>query len=177
MTTSNWPEPRFRQATNADADAIRSLVFTILTEYGLTPDPALTDRDLFDIESSYAGRGGYFEILLDEQQQVVGSWGLYPLRPGVCELRKMYLHPSCRGQGLGKTIMKRALNQAHSLRFTRIELETAGVLKEAIILYDSFGFQPFIPDHMSSRCDQAMFLELTRDDTDYMEKRHDANKP
>ena len=154
------PEPRFRPVTNADAEGVRSLVFGVLAEYGLAADPGATDRDLFDIEASYAGRGGVFELLVDENDIVLGSYGLYPLKPGTCELRKMYLARSCRGRGLGKAILSRAIEQARSLGFGRIELETAGVLVEAIALYESFGFKPFTPVHMSCRCDQAMFLEL-----------------
>jgi len=154
-------EPRFRPATNADAEAVRSLVFGILAEYGLACDPAATDRDLFDVESNYAGRGGCFEVLIDESGNIVGSWGLYPLRQSVCELRKMYLDRSHRGRGIGKIIVKRAIERARALGFGRIELETARVLGEAISLYNSFGFKPFVPEHMSCRCDQAMFLELT----------------
>jgi putative acetyltransferase len=160
MKNAVSPEPRFRPATNADAESVRSLVFGALDEYRLAADPDETDRDLFDIEASYAARGGCFEVLVDEADRIIGSYGLYPLREDTCELRKMYLDRSCRGHGLGKAIMKRALQQARSLGFRRVELETAAVLVEAIALYRSFGFRPFTPDHMSCRCDQAMFLEL-----------------
>lgn len=154
------PELRLRPATNADAEAVRELVFGVLAEYGLAADPAATDRDLFDIEAGYAACGGCFEVLVDENDRIVGSYGLHPLQGGTCELRKMYLDAAYRGRGLGKAIMKQALDQARSLGFGRIELETAGVLTEAITLYKSFGFRPFTPDHLSCRCDQAMFLEL-----------------
>ena len=139
---------------------MRALVFGVLAEYHLAADPGATDRDLFDIEASYAGRGGCFEVLVDETGRVIGAYGLYPLREGTCELRKMYLARSFRGRGLGKAILKRAIEQARSLGFGRIELETARVLTEAIAIYKSFGFKTFTPDHMSCRCDQAMFLEL-----------------
>ncbi|HSW45334.1 MAG TPA: GNAT family N-acetyltransferase [Phycisphaerae bacterium] len=151
---------RFRPATNADAEAVRSLVFSVLSEYGLGADPACTDRDLSDIEGSYAAHGGCFEVIVDAGGQVIGSYGLYPLREGVCELRKMYLRRDCRGRGLGNTIMRRVLQQAPALGFRRMELETAAVLKEAIALYQAFGFRPFEPDHMSARCNLAMFLDL-----------------
>ena len=39
-------------------------------------------------------------------------------------------------------------------------LETASVLKEAIALYESYGFVEYEPDHLSARCDQAYFLQL-----------------
>ncbi len=45
--------PKLRCANNGDAKAIRTLVFDILKEYGLDPDPAETDSDLSDIEEHY----------------------------------------------------------------------------------------------------------------------------
>jgi len=49
--------PRLRRATNADCSEIAELVFTILREYELRPDPESTDVDLKDIERSYFGLG------------------------------------------------------------------------------------------------------------------------
>ncbi|GMU19920.1 MAG: hypothetical protein AMXMBFR13_00240 [Phycisphaerae bacterium] len=151
---------QFRSACGADGDGVRELVFGILDEYGLAPDPASTDADLSDLEGNYAARGGCFQLLIDEQNRLVGCYGLYPLGPGVCELRKMYLRRDLRGKGLGKTILRHALDRARTLGFTRVQLETASVLKEAIGLYRSFGFRPFRPEHMSARCDAAMYLKL-----------------
>ncbi len=72
----------------------------------------------------------------------------------------MYLRRDLRGRGLGRLMLERALQQARSLRFTRVQLETASVLKEAIRLYESFGFRVIEPEHMSARCDCAMALDL-----------------
>ena len=152
---------RFRPATNTDCEGVRALVFGVLAEHNLAVDPAQTDRDLFDIEASYPARGGCFELLEDETGDLIGCYGLYPMKDGMCELRKMYLRKDFRGQGLGKAILRRALDQARKLGFRRVELETASVLQEAIALYESFGFRPFLPEHLSSRCDSAMFLDLT----------------
>jgi len=154
---------QFRPATNADATRIRELVFAVLAEYRLAANPEATDRDLFDIESNYAARGGCFEVLIDGSDTIIGCYGLYSLRPGACELRKMYLARAYRGCGRGKAMMRRAMERARVLGFSRIERETAGVLREAIALYQSFGLRPFRPKHMSARCDQAMFLDLPAD--------------
>ena len=52
-----------RPATNQDQEAIEALVFGVLAEYGLKPDPDATDADLQDIEHSYIARGGLFDVL------------------------------------------------------------------------------------------------------------------
>jgi putative acetyltransferase len=72
----------------------------------------------------------------------------------------MYLHRDYRGKGHGKRLLEHALAEARRLGFKTITLETASVLKEAIRLYESYGFQPYTPTHLSRRCDQAYRLEL-----------------
>ena len=169
---ATWP--RLRPATNADCDSVRSLVFTVLAEYGLKPDPASTDADLKDIEQSYLSRGGVFYVLETKDGSIIGSYGLYPIadcglriadlnadaQPAACELRKMYLHRDYRGQGLGKRLLEHALAEARRLGFKTVTLETASVLKEAIRLYERYGFKPYTPTHLSCRCDQAYKLRL-----------------
>jgi len=149
-----------RPATNADSAEIQRLVFGVLSEYGLKPDPDGTDADLGDIEANYQASGGCFDVLVDEAGQIVGSVGLFPVSPGVCELRKMYLARTARGQGQGRRLLEHALAQARKLGFVRVELETATVLKEAIALYERTGFRRCAPAHLAPRCDSAYYLDL-----------------
>ena len=154
------PWPTLRLANNTDREDITRLVFDVLKEYGLKPDPASTDADLKDIESSYFERGGTFLVLAEKDGSILGAYGLYPMENQTCELRKMYLHKAYRGQGLGKLLMEDALSRARQLGFSKMVLETASVLTEAIALYKHYGFKEYQPDHMSERCDQACLLEL-----------------
>jgi GNAT superfamily N-acetyltransferase len=151
----------FRPATNGDRVAIEALVFGVLAEYGLAPDPSGTDADLHDIHGEYFAKGGTFDVLVDEQGQIVGSVGLYAMSPNICELRKMYLASHVRGKGLGRQLLEHVLARAKALGFSRIELETASVLKEAIALYERYGFKQFCPSHLSPRCDSAYYVDVT----------------
>jgi putative acetyltransferase len=152
---------QIRSASNEDAPAIRTLVFEILREHCLAPDPGATDADLDDIEGHYVHRGGCFDVLVESRTgRIIGCAGLDPAGDGRCELRKMYLDANFRGQGLGRLLLEHALHQAQRFGFRRIELETASVLSAARSLYESYGFRSFQPDHLSSRCDQAYFLEF-----------------
>ena len=151
---------KIRQATNQDTEDIRQVVFSVLSSYGLKPDPNSTDFDLNDISKHYLDAGGEFWVVEDQNGQIVGCSGLYSLDSSRCELRKMYLLPQARGKGLGKTLLKLSIERAKELGFSKIELETASVLKEAISLYEAYGFKPYDADHLSERCDQSYFLEL-----------------
>jgi putative acetyltransferase len=156
----NAHEPTLRLATNADADRIRALVFSVLREYQLAADPNSTDADLADIESHYFARGGCFAVLIGPDETMIGTVGLYPVNTQTVELRKMYLHPAHRGRGLGRRLMDYALAEAKARGFTEMTLETASVLSEAIRLYSRYGFRPYTADHLSGRCDQAYRLAL-----------------
>ncbi len=154
----SWP--RLRAATNADCKQVRDLVFGVLTEYGLKPDPDGIDTDIRDIEQSYFSRGGRFCVLEDADGRIIATCALYPVDEATCELRKMYIRPKHRGRGYGKRLLEAALSQARRMGFKTITLETATVLKEAIALYKSYGFKPYESTHLCWRCDQAYKLEL-----------------
>lgn len=149
-----------RPATRHDRTAIRNLVFGVLAEYGLQPDPEGTDSDLDDIETIYQLSGGCFDVLLNASGQIIGTVGLFPLSREVCELRKMYLSSTARGQGHGRRMLEHALATATARGFTRITLETASVLIEAIALYERYGFRRCAAGHLAARCDSAYELDL-----------------
>lgn len=147
----------FREAANDDSESIKKLIFSILESYGLRPDPGATDADLDNIEKNYSG--GIF-LVMEENSGIIGTGGLYPLDRRVAEIRKMYLHGDHRGRGLGREILERLLREAKHLGFKRVTLETASVLQEALGLYRRYGFREHTPEHLSSRCDQAFYLDL-----------------
>ena len=149
-----------RQADNRDRDVVTTLVFSVLREYGLDPDPEGIDRDLTDIEQAYSAQGGAMFVLESESGTIMGSYGLYPVSDTACELRKMYLLAEHRGQGLGKRMLEDAIAMARRMGFSELVLETASVLVEAIALYKSFGFVEYTPEHLCSRCDQGYKLDL-----------------
>jgi putative acetyltransferase len=152
---------RARAATNRDGERVRALVFGVLAEFGLPPDPSTTDADLNDIEASYLTRGGVFELFEDAGGNLIGTVGLYPLEAETCELRKMYLLPEARGRGLGRYVLERAVGHARRLGFKRVVLETASVLDAARRLYTRFGFQPMPHEHTTPRADLSYYLDLT----------------
>ena len=149
-----------RSASNRDCLRVAELVFGVLAEYGLEPDPETTDADLQDIEANYLQRGGLFEVIEDSRANLLGSFGLYPINETTCELRKMYFIPSARGLGLGKYLLERVIARARALGFKQIVLETSSKLIAANRLYTKFGFKPVDSDHLASRADQAYSLDL-----------------
>lgn len=150
----------FRAANNQDIPAIKELIFKVLLEFGLQPDPESTDADLNDIETNYHQNNGVFHVIENPDGEIIGTGGITRDSPTSCELRKMYLAKSTRGLGLGKKMLQQLLFDARKLGYKQVTLETASVLENAIALYQGAGFIPFRPDHLAARCDQAYKLDL-----------------
>lgn len=149
-----------RPASNRDREAIELLVFPILRSFGLEPAPESTDADLADIEGCYFANGGFFDVLVDGEERILGTVAIHRTEEDLCELRKMYLSQELRGQGWGRRLLEHALERAKEAGFKRVWLETADSLKAAHRLYSAYGFGPFEGPHCSARCDFAMVKSL-----------------
>ena len=159
--TRSCSEFLLRDAAAADGAAIRAVVVTVMTEYGLSSDLEGNDADLRDVVSSYAARGGSFRVVTSVDGDIVGCGGLYPIDEREAEIRRMYLLSSARGFGVGRTLLEELIAHAKERRFERVVLETASVLKEAISLYRKRGFAPVAHRSPALRqCDQAYALLL-----------------
>lgn len=132
-----------RSWTPADREAAAAVIGDTLAEYGLTWEPSGADRDVLEVEASYIDVGGEFWVI-EQQGQIVGTAAYYGVERGekAVEIRKMYLLPTARGKGLGRYLLQELENAIALRGFQVIWIETASVLKEAVKLYESSGYQP-----------------------------------
>lgn len=72
----------------------------------------------------------------------VGCVGVRPLDTHTAELKRMYVLPAFRCQGIGQTLLKTAEAAAIAWGYTKICLETGEAQPESIRLYTRLGFQP-----------------------------------
>ncbi|MBC7822844.1 MAG: GNAT family N-acetyltransferase, partial [Candidatus Parcubacteria bacterium] len=77
------------------------------------------------------------------------------------EIRKMYLVPEVRGQGLGRFLLKELERAIGDRGFDQIWIETASVLKEAVKLYESSGYQSATGVE-TERCDLVYVKQLSQ---------------
>lgn len=153
-----------RKLLLADADEVRNLIFSVLEEYNLHPEPGTTDADLYEVTRFYPD--GRFWVMVDESDNIKGSAALYKIDSNTVELRKMYFHPSLRNQGLGRWLMSFVLHEAVKAGYKTVCLETATVLREARKLYTGFGFVEQPGDCHSARCDLKMSLDIATQNTE-----------
>jgi GNAT superfamily N-acetyltransferase len=64
---------------------------------------------------------------------------------GMGEIKRMYVRPASRRQGVGRALLVRLLEEAGSAGYRCIRLDSAGFMGEAHQLYRSLGFQEIAP--------------------------------
>ncbi len=143
-----------------DRSAAAAVISTSLAEYGLGWEPTGADRDAIEVERYYFDRGGELWVIV-EQGQVVGTSGYYPVERGelAVEIRKMYLLPSARGQGLGRHLLGELERSIFELGYRTIWIETASILQEAVWLYEASGYEPATGVE-TPRCDRLYVKQL-----------------
>ena len=73
-----------------------------------------------------------------------GAVGCVALRPmsdeDVCELKRLYVRPAYRGEGIGRALTIQAIGEARSLGYRLMRLDTGTFLDASRRLYASLGF-------------------------------------
>ena len=139
----NYGDFLIRDWEPGDRDAAAGAIASVLAEYGLGWEPEGADRDVVEVEAFYLEAGGEFWTI-ERRGELVGTSAYYPVSRGekAVEIRKMYLLPSARGQGLGSFLLQQLETAIAARGFRTIWIETASVLQEAVQLYEQRGYQP-----------------------------------
>jgi len=135
---------KIRLIQSSDNAALAQIIRNTLTEFGANHLGTVyfdssTDH-LFEI---FRESHSVYFVAENEDGKIVGGGGIYPtegLPADTCELVKMYLVPEVRGTGLGRTIIEKCLNTARELGFNKVYLESMPELKQALKVYEKFGF-------------------------------------
>ncbi|MFM2313979.1 MAG: hypothetical protein RLZZ04_3255 [Cyanobacteriota bacterium] len=149
-----------RDWLTADREAAAGVIRTVLEEYGLPWQPELADRDVMEVEEAYLNVGGEFWVV-EQDAVLVGTAAYQPISRGknAVEIRKMYLLPAVRNQGLGRYLLQE-LEKAIAIKdYQEIWLETATILKEAVKLYERNGYEPATGVE-TARCDLVYLKRL-----------------
>ncbi len=127
----------------ADIDAARALFAEyanfLAEDHGISLEFQGIEEELATLPGKYAPpRGALFLAKLDGT--AVGTIAIRPFDTTTCEVKRLYVQPAARGQGLGHRLTAEILATARALGYTRAILDTGGFLIAAQRLYEDFGF-------------------------------------
>ena len=130
----------FRHASAAVGDGaslVAAMIEEMRTLYGgldlNAPDmPTASAAEL-------APPGGTFLVGYRDGQAICGG-GIKRLPDGTCEIKRMYVVPGARGQGVARSLLRALEDAAHSLGYRIARLDTGPLQPHARGLYESEGY-------------------------------------
>lgn len=121
------------------------------------------DQELAGLPGDYSPPEGRL-VLAEYEGQVAGCVALHKLESGVCEMKRLYLRPAFRGKGLGRRLTEVVLDEARSIGYERLRLDTVEpVMKDAVALYRTLGFREIAP-YRANPMEGTLYLELSLTD-------------
>lgn len=140
---------RIHPYESKDLEFVRELFITInrqlapphmRTQFDIYVGRALED-EIDRIPDYYAARSGSFWIAeLGDASRGVGMYGLEACDDSSLEIRRMYVDPAFRRQGIARRLLAHAEQIGRAARYHRLVLSTSEIQKAAYALYQSVGF-------------------------------------
>lgn len=135
--------------TVSNPEALRALVSAYLAHelkeleavsglaYELGPLVAAT----FDHLDDYLPPRGRLRVAEDGGGALIGCVFLKMIRADAAEVKRLYVRPEARGQGLGRRLVTGILDEAREMGAARVLLDTGVYDTAAHRLYESLGFR------------------------------------
>jgi GNAT superfamily N-acetyltransferase len=142
-----------------DVEAVRELFLEYADALGVDLCFQGFDRELEELPGSYAPPAGMLLLARAPDGEPVGCVGLHALAGDTCEMKRLYVRPFHRGEGLGRELAERVIEAARSRGYRALCLDTLPSMVEAAPLYASLGFREIAP-YYENPVPGARFLEL-----------------
>lgn len=120
-------------------------------EYAAAPHVAIrwpdSERDIAGLPGEYAPPKGSILVAKDADRPI-GFGCIRQLdEPGVCEMKRLYVRPTSRGEGVGELLVRALVDHARGLGYFTMRLDTAAEMTVAQALYRRLGFTKIPPYH------------------------------
>lgn len=97
-------------------------------------------KELEEVEIEYAPPQGALFLAHNEGKEAIACFAIRKWEGEICELKRMYIRKAFRGKGLGKKLLLKSIEQAKTLGYEKMRLDTLPSMRAAIELYRSVGF-------------------------------------
>jgi putative acetyltransferase len=116
------------------------------------------DQELASLPGDYARPRGRL-LLARISGEPAGCVALRPLADGAAEIKRLYVRAAFRGMGIGRTLAECVIDEARSLGYRALKLDTLPAMNEAQRLYAELGFVDTAP-YNDNPVDGVRFLAL-----------------
>jgi GNAT superfamily N-acetyltransferase len=142
-------------ATPAELDAVRNLMRSFvawhrerhLEDLDLIEryfDKPAFEEELASLPGKYAPPAGALLLAMHDGSPA-GCVALRQIDQATCEMKRMFVYPEYHGLGIGSALAEAIIEQARTLNYETMLLDTSVKQSEAQALYRRFGFRKIGP--------------------------------
>jgi GNAT superfamily N-acetyltransferase len=152
----------------AFATLIDEYVRWIRTRYGndewfvteVLDQQSLTD-ELANLPTIYGPPNGR-AFLAGDEREARGCGAFRRLDDSTCEMKRVFVRGRFHGAGIGRALCESVIDAARAEGFESMKLDTLHLMREAVALYESFGFLECAPYHAypANLMPYLVFMEL-----------------
>lgn len=116
------------------------------------------EEELATLPGKYAPPSGRL-LLARDGERTAGCGALRELSEGVCEMKRLFVRPAFRKQGVGRLLAERLIEEARQIAYGTMRLDTLASMRAALALYESLGFRR-IPAYYANPLEEVVYLEM-----------------
>ncbi|MDO8880832.1 MAG: GNAT family N-acetyltransferase [Coriobacteriia bacterium] len=139
ITTVERSDPAAVRDVRALLEDYHDQLLTEVTATSLT-------AELSTLPAPYAPPGGVLLLARDEAGRAAGCVGVRQHSEEACEIKRLYVTPDARGEGLGRALVRAAMDHARAMGYA--EMLLVAILGSADVargIYRGLGFQDAEP--------------------------------
>jgi len=122
-----------------DLDVVLNIYEEYVNSTTVSLDFQDNEEEFSNLQVKYSGDGkGIFLARMGDS--VVGCAAFRKVNETVCEMKRVYVRPSSRGNNIGAMLVERILSEAQESGYVRICLDVLPEFGTALKLYESYGF-------------------------------------
>lgn len=117
------------------------------------------DDELKDPSVKYTAPEGELLVAVDKET-VCGMVAYHRHSETRCEMKRLYVKPSCRGEKLGEKLICEIMKRAKEAGYKEMVLDTIEPLKAAVHLYEKYEFKRCEPYYNNPMSDVIYFRAI-----------------
>lgn len=169
--------PHFLETPDAISDT--SEVETLLREYLSWVVPLFNAQNDLNVDVDVALSNAMLDltevlppngrtVLARDPSGVANAIGFYrEIRADAVEIKRLYVRPAVRGEGLGRKVVRRLIDEARNANYSQVFLDSTAFMSSAHALYRSEGFRDveFYPEaeHSQDVSPHVIYMALNID--------------
>ena len=155
----NCVEAQIIKASSPEIEAVRSLWIEYWDSLGLPVGFQGFSQECKSLPGVYAPPEGRL-LLAFLNNNPIGTAALRPFAGRSCEAKRLYLRPKYRGNGVGRALLNRLIQEAREEGYKDMYGDTLKSMKSALRLYKQVGFSE-VAAYSANPTPDAVFMRLS----------------